>query len=184
MSQETKGEALPAQALTRVPLEEMNLYQLQATYLAAFKVATPSRNLPYLRRKIAQRQSLPQGEATSPSLEETEATASHLEEQPGESEFQPNPAMTTDPEPSPAPQASKRALASKGERDPRLPAIGAMISRTYKETAYEVEVLEKGFRCQGHPYRSLSALASELTGHPTNGFLFFGLTAKEVPDAR
>lgn len=176
MSQKTKGEALPAQALTQVPLEEMNLYQLQAAYLAAYKVATPSRNLPYLRRKIAERQRLPVGEAASSSLEE----------QAGESKVQPTPSRVADPELPPAPGASTRthARAPKEGRDPRLPAIGAVISRTYKETRYEVEVLEKGFRCQGHPYRSLSALASELTGHPTNGFLFFGLTAKEGPDAR
>lgn len=68
--------------------------------------------------------------------------------------------------------------AEEGGRDPRLPVPGTILARTFKGIRYEVEVQEKGFSCQGHPYRSLSALASELTGYPTSGFVFFGLAGQ------
>ena len=38
-----------------------------------------------------------------------------------------------------------------------------------------VEVLEKGFRYQERVYKSLSAVARQVTGVQWNGFAFFGL---------
>jgi hypothetical protein len=37
-------------------------------------------------------------------------------------------------------------------------------------------VLDDGFEYDGRQYRSLSAIAIEITGTRWNGFLFFGLT--------
>ena len=64
-------------------------------------------------------------------------------------------------------------------RDPRLPKPGAMLSRPYRGLDIRVAVLEKGFEWQGRPYRSLSAIAREVTGQRWNGMLFFGLTKRE-----
>jgi hypothetical protein len=38
-----------------------------------------------------------------------------------------------------------------------------------------VHVLEEGFRYEDRVYRSLSAVARQITGTQWNGFLFFGL---------
>ena len=64
-------------------------------------------------------------------------------------------------------------------RDPRLPRSGTVLSRPYRGHDIRVTVLEKGFEWQGGPYRSLSAIAREVTGQRWNGMLFFGLTKRE-----
>jgi len=62
-------------------------------------------------------------------------------------------------------------------RDPRLPAAGETILRTYKGEELSVDVLERGFRWKGDEYRSLSKLAAVVTGQKAiNGFAFFKLT--------
>ena len=60
-------------------------------------------------------------------------------------------------------------------RDPRLPAPGSWLSRQFQGQSVSVEVLEKGFRYQERVYRSLSAVARQVTGVQWNGFAFFAL---------
>jgi hypothetical protein len=64
-------------------------------------------------------------------------------------------------------------------RDPRLPSPGASIARQYHGQEIRVTVLEKGFEWEGRPYRSLSAIAREVTAQRWNGVLFFGLTDRK-----
>jgi hypothetical protein len=63
-------------------------------------------------------------------------------------------------------------------RDRRLPPIGTLLRRQHGNSVIEVKVLPQAFECQGRQYRSLSALASELTGTRWNGFVFFGLAGR------
>jgi hypothetical protein len=63
-----------------------------------------------------------------------------------------------------------------GSRDGRLPAAGTLLTRDFKGRTYVVKVLDDGFEYEGRQYRSLSAIAGEITGTRWNGFLFFGLT--------
>lgn len=67
-------------------------------------------------------------------------------------------------------------IASSGSD--RVPAPGTVLRREYKGTEYEVTVLAEGFEYGGKVYRSLSAVATAITGSHWNGFLFFGLTRK------
>jgi len=60
-------------------------------------------------------------------------------------------------------------------RDPRLLAPGTRLCRQFHGQIVSVEVLEKGFRYQERVYRSLSAVAREVTGVQWNGFAFFAL---------
>jgi len=77
----------------------------------------------------------------------------------------------------------KSAFESKGEskqaittiRDPRLPGVGSVLTKTYKGRALKVVVNEKDFTFEGERFRSLSAIARKVTGIGWNGFLFFGL---------
>lgn len=62
--------------------------------------------------------------------------------------------------------------------DERLPAPGTILRRTHQGVEHRVTVLAAGFEYEGKHYRSLSAVASAITGSRWNGFLFFGL-AKE-----
>lgn len=70
---------------------------------------------------------------------------------------------------------SKNGDAKKANRDPRLPIPGTIIAKVYKGKKLEVKALEKGFEYKGKVYRSLSAIAKDITGNIWNGFLFFGL---------
>ena len=73
---------------------------------------------------------------------------------------------------------SKNGDAKKSNRDPCLPIPGTIIAKVYKGKKLEVKVLEKGFEYRGKVYRSLSAIAKDVTGNIWNGFLFFGLCKK------
>jgi hypothetical protein len=75
--------------------------------------------------------------------------------------------------------APRPAVGPGPVRDPRLPKPGATMSRPYRGHDIRVTVLEKGFEWQGRPYRSLSAIAREVTGQRWNGLLFFGLTRRD-----
>jgi hypothetical protein len=63
-----------------------------------------------------------------------------------------------------------------GTWDPRLPGPGSVITKEYQGRT--IEVLVQGvrqFEWEGLTYRSLSAIAREITGTNYNGFMFFGL---------
>lgn len=60
--------------------------------------------------------------------------------------------------------------------DLRLPAPGSVIVRQYKGRTIRAIVLEDGqFECDGQRFRTLTALAKQITGSHMNGFRFFRL---------
>jgi hypothetical protein len=59
-------------------------------------------------------------------------------------------------------------------RDARLPRPGTVLTRRFREQTFTVQVLEKGFHYEGSVYRSLSAVARQISGTQWNGFPFFG----------
>ena len=59
-------------------------------------------------------------------------------------------------------------------RDSRLPSPGTVLTRNFQGKTLTVHVLEEGFRYEDRVYRSLSAVARQITGTQWNGFLFFG----------
>lgn len=64
---------------------------------------------------------------------------------------------------------------AKKLRDPRLPAIGSIISKTYHGEPLEVKVLENGFEYKGKVYKSISRVAMEIVHRSISGYVFFGL---------
>jgi len=50
-----------------------------------------------------------------------------------------------------------------------------VLTRNFQGKMLTVLVLEEGFRYEDRVYRSLSAVARQITGTQWNGFLFFGL---------
>ena len=84
-----------------------------------------------------------------------------------------------------APESFLRACATPAamrRRDARLPAPGTLLKRPYHGQDIVVEVLEQGFRYEEQVYKSLSAVARQVTGTQWNGFAFFGLpTPTEHP---
>lgn len=64
------------------------------------------------------------------------------------------------------------------KQDRRLPLAGTVLHRQFRGRDILVEVLSEGFRYQNRHYRSLSAIANEVTGTRWNGLAFFGLITK------
>ena len=80
---------------------------------------------------------------------------------------------------------AKRAPAKPApsrNRDPRLPKAGAILTRTFQGKEIKVEVLDAGFAYDGKTWRSLSAIAKEVSGTSWNGYLFFGLQKRAKKD--
>jgi len=81
--------------------------------------------------------------------------------------------------------APTKAAAPARERDARLPKPGAILTRTFQGKEIRVQVLDAGFAYDGKTWRSLSAIAKEVSGTSWNGFLFFGLqTRAKAPAAQ
>jgi hypothetical protein len=60
-------------------------------------------------------------------------------------------------------------------RDKRLPIPGTILRKRYKGQDIEVRVLEKGFEYNGKRYRTLTAVAVEVTGVHWSGYTFFNV---------
>ena len=66
------------------------------------------------------------------------------------------------------------------DHDPRLSMPGSWIMKHHKGKTHVVKVLDDGrFEYEDRRYKSLSAIAQEITGAKWNGLLFFGLTEKK-----
>ncbi|MCL4488887.1 MAG: DUF2924 domain-containing protein [Chloroflexi bacterium] len=61
------------------------------------------------------------------------------------------------------------------DADPRRPLPGMVLEREYKGRVITVKVHADHFQYDGRRYRSLSAIAKEVTGTKWNGYLFFHL---------
>jgi hypothetical protein len=62
--------------------------------------------------------------------------------------------------------------------DSRVPSPGALLTRRLGDRQIVVKVLKDGFEYETRQYRSLSAIAREVTGTRWNGLLFFGLAER------
>lgn len=82
----------------------------------------------------------------------------------------------------------KRALKSAaGGKQVRVPAPaikpGTQLVREWNGRRYQVEVREDGFAMNGEHYKSLSAIALQITDASWSGPRFFGLTGRAGSDA-
>jgi hypothetical protein len=60
-------------------------------------------------------------------------------------------------------------------KSPTAPVAGTRLIREWNGESHEVTALRVGFEYQGRQYKSLSAIAREITGTRWNGPAFFGL---------
>ena len=66
------------------------------------------------------------------------------------------------------------AAAPIQRKENNTPLVGTRFIREWNGNRYEVTVVKNGFEYEGRLYRSLSAIAKEITGTHWNGRLFFG----------
>jgi hypothetical protein len=69
----------------------------------------------------------------------------------------------------------KNMVAIPSLRDKRLPIPGTIIHKKYKGKDIYVKILEKGFEYNDKYYRTLTAIAEELSGAHWSGYEFFKL---------
>ena len=140
-------------------LKPMTVGQLREVYLEKFGEGSKSRNKPWLFKRIAWRiQELAEGGLS----ERAKKRAAELA---NDADLRLRPPKGTPVEP-------------KAGRDPRLPAVGTELKREYDGRQHTVRVEAEGFVYKGKTYRSLSAIAKQITGTQWNGFLFFGLISR------
>ena len=155
-------------------LREMTVGQLREKYREVFSEPSRSRNKDYLRKKIAwQIQANAEGGLSPRALAKIEELG------PLAPVRWRHPLGKVDLGGPPPEQPSATEAPS---RDPRLPAPGATITRSFNGEEHRVLVLDKGFEYQGSRYRSLSKIAKEISGTNWNGFLFWGLTTRAQTD--
>ncbi len=131
-------------------LQRMTIAELQQRWLEVFGKPTRQRDREAMWKRLAQNL---QGE---PDEGAVIAPATHRKSAPRATQ-------------------SPRRRPRRPLRDRRLPPPGAAIIRTYRGHDLTVKILDKGFEYQGQVYRSLSAVAREITGAHWNGYLFFAL---------
>jgi len=142
-------------ALKNAPVEE-----LQKRYKELYGKDAPGTHKTYLWRKIAYKLQEQKHSGLSAKAKETLKTLIE--------EFDPinNKALRPD-----KPMVNQETSV----KDKRLPIPGTVVTKKYKGTNYQVKVLEKSFEYNGNIYRTLSAIAKEITGSHWNGYLFFNL---------
>ena len=145
----------------------LSIGQLRERWLELFGEASTSRNKVYLAKRIAYREQERRYGGLSPRAQ---AQATQLaKDAPIRRRF----AAGTVPVEAVMPPPRRLS------RDPRLPAPGTELRRTFRGVEHVVTVLEDGFLYEGSRYRSLSVVARKVTGTRWNGFAFFDLLAKK-----
>jgi hypothetical protein len=147
-----------------VALERMTASQLQARYAEVFGEPSRSGNRQWLLRRVAWRiQALAEGGLS----ERARQRAAELAR---DADVRVVPPRAGNGLGRPTSPTSLRLTANG-------PAPGTVLTRVYHGVEHRVTVLPDGFEYNGMRYRSLSAIASAITGSHWNGRLFFGLVA-------
>lgn len=159
----------PSIAASIRALQAMNVAELQEQYRQVFSEETRSRHKMFLWRRIAWRlQELEEGGLSQRARRRMTELANDADVR----IRPPRGAFAEDGAPSGVP----RSILS-GRRDARLPSPGTLLTRPYQGGTITVKVLDRGFEYEGRVYRSLTAVAKEVTGAHWNGFQFFGLAS-------
>lgn len=147
-------------------LRQMSVGQLRAHYAEVFGEENRSRNKDYLVRRIAWRI---QANASGGITERARLRAEELA---NEADLR---VSHTRPEPVEDAVAATLSAPFSPSRDPRLPPPGTVISREFRGQIISVQVEVDSFRWNGQQFKTLSAIAKEVTGKSWNGFVFFKL---------
>lgn len=143
-------------------LKKKPLADIQAKYKELFGQEPLSSNKVFLWRKIAYRiQEIEYGDISA----ETQSKIQELIKKY-------DPVNNTSVRPD---SGSEQANKKKVNRDRRLPIPGTVITKEYKGKTFELKILDSGFEYSNKAYKSLSAIAKEITGAHWNGYLFFNL---------
>ena len=156
----------PKVTLEIAELQDKTVNQLVERYEQVFNEECRSRNKQYLIRRIAWRlQANEEGGLSRAALKKADELAVDAETRvTAPRKYSSDGVKLVLPEPD-----------SFVDWDPRLPPPGNIVERQYKGKMIRVIVLHDGFEYEGLRYKSLTAIAKEVSGSHCNGFLFFRL---------
>jgi hypothetical protein len=156
-------------------LQRLSVGQLRQRFAELFGETTNASNRTWLTKRILWRmQALGEGDLS----ESARQRAAELARDADLRLNAPHHQATTTSTPPPQPGNLSAPI------DPRLPPPGTILTRPYKGQLLQVQVLTDGFAYAGRIFPSLSAVAKDITGSHTYGFLFFRNTLnhnKETP---
>ena len=158
-NQTMKVVADDAQVLARLAaLKDMSVVELKAQWQALIGTPAPNNSRSFLEQRIAYRiQELTWGGLAKPVVQLLDALADEVEG-----------------------KKVRQSVIS----DPRNPVIGTRLVREWDGAEHVITVMTDGFDWQGRRYKSLSAIARDITGTRWNGYRFFGLRDIKRGDAR
>jgi hypothetical protein len=129
-------------------LKTASVGELKQRWHVLFDREPPPYNRRFLKSRLAYRvQELAFGGLTTEAVERLDAIADELEG-----------------------KASRRRSSLEAK-----PIAGTRLIREWKGVEHCVTVRDNDFEYQGRPYKSLSAIARQITGTRWNGLIFFGL---------
>ena len=146
-------------------LRKLTASELQLRYRALFGHEARSHNRAWLFKKVAFRMQ----EVRHGGL--SERAKRRARELAQDSYLRTRPPNDFDPAPEPPAQVHPQ--------DPRLPAIGTVLTKEHAGETHAITVLADGFEYAGTVYPSLSRVARVVTGTSWNGFLWLGLTKRK-----
>jgi hypothetical protein len=150
-------------------LQRMTTAELRAKYAELFGEQTRANNKAWLVKRLAWRlQALAEGGLSERARQRAAELVRDADLRLSAPKVRP---ATPVPEPA-------QPVALRFQPDGRLPPPGTVITRRYKGTVLQVQVLPHGFEYQGQVFGSLSAVAKAITGSHCNGFLFFRISGK------
>ena len=150
-------------------LERMTATQLRTRFAEVFGETTNNNSKTWLVRRIAWRlQCNANGGLSERALARANELANDADLRVTAPKAKPAPAT---------PQSATHATTLPITGDRRVPLPGTVITREYKGRMLRVKVLASGFEFEGEVYKTLSALAKQITGSHCNGYLFFKLNA-------
>lgn len=158
------------EAALLAPIDELNRFNvctLKTKYRELFGEDSRSSNKQFLTRRIAWRL---QAQAEGDLSERARLRIAEIAE---ETDFRTRAPRGFLGMPGPVTDSGRGM-----HNDLRLPPAGTEIRRRFGNRDIVVKVLPKGFEYEHQRYRSLSAIAREITGTRWNGLLFFGLTER------
>ena len=150
-------------------LENMTARELRERCHEVFGEQTTAHHKDFLRRKIAWRiQELDEGGLTERAMRRASEIANDADLR-----------MLSPRDRRIAGVAQGRSVTSvvAGARDSRLPIPGTLLVRDFQGKRIVAKVLDQGFEYDGRVFKSLSAIAREVTGTRWNGLAFFRLEA-------
>jgi hypothetical protein len=153
-------------------LQKMPNRELRTKYREVFGEDTNANNHAWLIKRIAWRlQAIAEGDLSQRARQKASELAR-------DADLRLSPPKAKLLRPNTERRADTVAIQVKG--DDRLPLPGTVITRPYKGTTVQVRVLPHGFEYEGDVYKSLSAVAKQVTGQHVNGYFFFRLGKESV----